>query len=87
MMVVYIEIAVYPDAEIKKSVTGESVQHVIKKTDSCLNIRVSGSVQHQFQLDLSFFCISFYGCFSCHITVFSIILHFQNVPPQNLRAR
>ena len=45
MVVIYLQISLYFYVQVKKSVSGKAVQHVVKKSYACLNMRTSGSVQ------------------------------------------
>ena len=38
VMIVYLEVTVYPYGQVKKSVAGKTIQHMIKKSDTGLNI-------------------------------------------------
>ena len=66
MVIIYIQISMNLKLKIIKPMACKSIKHMVKKSDACIDIRTSGSVNIQFQLDLSFFCISLNGCFSCH---------------------
>ena len=60
MVVVYVQIAVHPDAQIKKAMSGKTVQHMIKKSDSRFNVRIPAAVGSKFKFDFCFLCIPFY---------------------------
>lgn len=48
------------NAEIKKAMSCKTVKHMVKETDAGFNIRITSSIQSQFEFDLCFFCITFY---------------------------
>ena len=47
-MVIHLKITMDSDTEIKEPMTGKSIQHMVKKSHTCLNIRISGSIQIYF---------------------------------------
>jgi hypothetical protein len=63
-MGIYIEIALTGKLEVKETVPGKKLQHMVEKADSCLDLIFPGSVQSQFKLDLGFGSDSLHPCIS-----------------------
>ena len=49
------KIAIGANLEVEQSVAGQQIQHVIKETDSRLNVALARTIQIQLEFDLSFF--------------------------------
>ena len=62
MVGIYFCIAFDADGQVKKSVTGKAVQHMIKKRDSGVNLIFPMTIQVDGQFDIGFFCLSFTAC-------------------------
>ena len=66
VMIIYIQITVDSQRKIIQSMARKTVQHMVKKANTCINIGTSCSINIQLQTYLRFFCVSFDQCFSCH---------------------
>ena len=66
MMTVHFQIPFRMYRQIEQSVSCKSIQHMIKKTDSCINLRLSGSIQVQSYRNIRLLCRSCPGDCSVH---------------------
>ena len=54
MMSVHMQVALHTHCQVEQAVSGKAVQHVIEKTDPCLNLAFSASVQIQLDCNIRF---------------------------------
>ena len=74
VMTIHIQISIDLYGKIEQPMSCHSVQHMIKKSNSCIDLIVPGSIKIQCYFNVSFFCCTFLCCYSCHIFQASLFL-------------
>ena len=65
VMSVNVQITFRLDGDIDHTVTGNLINHVLKKRYACFKITFSSPVQINIDFDTGFVCITFYRGFPC----------------------
>ena len=69
MVPVHMEIAIDMYSQIKESMSGKPLQHMVEETNAGVHVAFPRAVQNEGRLDLRFLCIPFYSRCSWHDTL------------------
>ena len=68
-MLVNVQIARGMHSQVKESVAGKEGEHVVKKTDTCVDINTTAAIDIQFERNLGLFGFSFNSCLSHKVSI------------------
>ena len=84
MVIVDLQVPVRLDRQVKESVPGESVQHMVEEADPGIDLRDAGAVQVQLDLYAGLRGIPLNFRYPCHFPL--LPAHSRNAPPPNSRG-